>query len=247
MHSFNDNKNIFQRFNLGNNIIDFSALKEFYGSVKSTDFSIKYVIDGIERYHLNGQEYPLETGKYLLSNNIQEGHVEIQSPQQVKGICINIAPELILEIISTTCRPDTPYSDVELGQYFSSSLFLENQYDATHTHLGQALLSIGNTILNTSNWHNQDLNIEFFYTLSEKIIADQVPVMKQLHAIPSIKFETKKDLLKRISKGKEFIDAAFLKSLTIEWVAREACMSEYHFFRLFKTHFWLISAPIHID
>jgi AraC-like DNA-binding protein len=235
MHSYNDNINVFERFNLDQNIIDFSALKEFHGSVQSKGFSIKYVVEGIEKYDLNGHKYPIESGKYLLTNDIQEGQVEIKSPKQVKGICINIVPEMIVEVVSAVCRPDTPYSDMALGQYFASSLFFENQYDAAQTHLGQALLEMGNTMLNNRNWQKEGLNIELFYTLSEKIIADQIPVFKQLQSIPSLKSETKKDLLRRVSKGKEFIDMAFLKPLTIEQVSKEVAMSEYHFFRLFKS------------
>ena len=77
----------------------------------------------------------------------------------------------------------------------------------------------------------------FFYQLSETIIADQVPIFKQLQAIPSIKSATKKDLFKRISLGKEYIENYFFLPLTIEKIAKESCMSEYHFFRLFKIVF----------
>jgi AraC family transcriptional regulator len=235
MHSYNDNINVFERFNLDQNIVDFSALKEYYGSVQSEGFSVKYVIEGIERYDLNGQKYPIESGKYLLSNNIQEGHVEIKSPKQVKGICINITPEMIAEVVATMRRPDTPCSDVALGHYFTSSLFFDNQYDATQTHLGRALLEMSHTMLHNRDWQKGGLNIELFYILTEKIIADQIPIFKQLQSIPSLKSETKKDLLRRVSKGKEFIDTAFLKPLTIEQVSKEVTMSEYHFFRLFKS------------
>lgn len=235
MHSYNDNINVFERFNLNKNIIDFSALKEYYGSVQSEGLSIKYVIEGTERYNLNGQKYPIESGKYLLTNHIQEGSVEIKSHKQVKGICINIAPAMIAEVVSTMHRPDTPYSDIALGQYLTSSLFFENRYDAIQTHLGQALLEMSRVMLHNRDWQKEGLNIELFYTLAEKIIIDQIPVFKQLQTIPSLKFDTKKDLFRRISKGQEYINTFFLKPLTIEQVSKEAAMSEYHFFRLFKT------------
>ncbi len=235
MHSYNDNINVFERFNINKNIIDFSALKEYHGSVQSEGLSIKYVIEGIERYDLNGQKYPIESGRYLLSNNIQEGSVEINSPKQVKGICVNIVPEILIEVIAAQCRPDTPCSDLQIGHYFTSSLFLDNQYDATQTHLGRTLSDMSHIMLHNRDWQKRGLNIELFYTLTEKVIADQIPVFKQLQTIPSLKFDTKKDLLRRISKGKECIDTFFLKPLTIEQISKEAAMSEYHFFRLFKT------------
>jgi AraC family transcriptional regulator len=219
-----------------NNRAVFSTLKEFNQPVKSQGFAVKYVVDGIERYTLNGEEYSVGTGQYLLLNATIEGHVEIESRKAVKGICLNIVPELLSDVVATIHRPDAAFSDRELGQFFSSSHFLEKLYDAKQTHLGQLLRDMDLSIQN-NNLNTEDLTIEFFYTLSEKIIADQIPIFRQLQAIPSIKSTTKKDLYRRIAKGKEFIDASFSTPLTIESVAKEACMSEYHFFRLFKSIF----------
>jgi AraC-like DNA-binding protein len=87
------------------------------------------------------------------------------------------------------------------------------------------------------NLDEGNFNIEFFYACSEKIIADQIPIFKQLQSIPTVKATTKKELYRRISKGKEFIDAYFLSPLTVGTVAKAACMSEYHFFRIFKSVF----------
>jgi len=55
-----------------------------------------------------------------------------------------------------------------------------------------------------------------------------------LQVIPSIKTSTKKDLYKRLNLGKEYIDYYFTLPLTVEVIAQATCMSEYHFFRLFK-------------
>ena len=236
--SFNENLNSMQAVERGNNMLVLSSLKEFYHPVKSQGFSIKYVVEGIERYTLNGQKYPIETGKYLLSNFTNEGHVEVQSDKSVKGICINLVPELLSEVIASFQRPDTAFSDVDLGHFFHSSHFLENHYDAQKTHLGKLLIDLSAAVQD-SNLSEDDFDIEFFYHLSEKIIADQIPIFKQLQAIPSIKSTTKKELIKRVFKGKEFIDFYFSSPLTIEQVAKESCMSEYHFFRLFKAIYGL--------
>lgn len=231
-----ENFNAIDSIKHNDNSIVLSSLREFYQSVRSQGFAIKYVIAGVERYTLNGSRYPIETGKYLLTNCANEGHVEIESRQHVKGICINIVPDMLAEVVASISRPDTAFTDVGLGRFFSSALFLEHCYHANQTKLGKMLLSLQRAIQNNT-YQPEDFGTAFFYAISEQIVADQIPIFKQLQVIPSIKSDTKKDLYKRVLRGKEFIDASFAKSMTIRLIAQEASMSEYHFFRLFKVIF----------
>lgn len=236
VHLSEATQNTLESIRYDDNVLVLSSLKEFYYPIKSQGFAIKYVMDGVERYTLNGSQFPVGPGKYLLSNGAGEGHVEIDERRFVTGICINIVPELLAEIVASRCRPDTAFTDEALGQFFSTSLFLEQQYDAAATHLGAVLCDLHHAILQ-NDLSREIVNEEFFYTLSEQIIADQTPVFKKLQAIPSIKAVTKKDLYRRVYRGKELIDALFCHPLTVEAIAKEACMSEYHFFRLFKSVF----------
>lgn len=230
---FNETKNVLERINYADNIVVFSSLREFYHPIKSKGFAIKYVFEGSEKYIINGQKYDVKAGKYLLTNYLLEGSVEIESNKNVKGICINIIPSMLTEVVASMKRPDTAFSDASLGEFFSTTDFLENHYDANQTQLGGVLSRMG--LSAQKNHLSTDIfNQEFFYQLSEKIVADQLPIFKQLQQIPTIKSATKKDLYKRVSLGREFIDNAFFMPLTIELVAKEACMSEYHFFRIFK-------------
>lgn len=238
IHLFNEHINTLDVIRIKQNSLVFSSLYEYYQPVKSEGFAIKYVVEGVERYKLNNKSYPIETGKYLLTNDTYEGSVEIEADRNVKGICININPQMIAEVLASKKRPDTPYSDNELGQYFSSTHFLENQYSDTQTHLGHLLRTLTVKVHN-DEVDEENISTELFYTISEKIIEDQTPVFRQLQTIPSLKPSTRKDLYRRLQRGKEFIDNSFTIPLSIETIAQEACMSEYHFFRLFKLIFGL--------
>jgi AraC family transcriptional regulator len=228
-----DDNNTFDYIRLDKNLLVYSDLKGFYKKEKSDGFAIRYVMQGVEHYNLNEQYYPVKPGQYLLSNATQEGYVEIDTKQKTLGICLSIDPDLIAEVVASVYHPDTPFSNNELGAFFNTSHFLENKYDTDQTYLGQFLKTLYQKIQN-QELNQLNLTAEFFYTISEKIVADHIPIFKQLQGIPSIKTDTKKDLYRRISKGKAYIDASFPKQLTIETIAKEACMSEYHFFRLFK-------------
>ncbi len=235
---FNEHTNALDVIRINQNSLIFSSLREYYQPAKSEGFAIKYVAEGVERYVLNGKDYPITTGKYLLTNDTYEGSVEIEAKKNVKGICINVAPQLIAEVLASKKRPDTAYSDTDLVKYFTSIHFLDNQYTDTETHLGQLLKGLTARAY-SQDIGEEDITTELFYTIAEKIIEDQNTVYKQLQAIPGLKAATKKDLYRRLERGKEYIDNCFALPLNIDIIAREACMSEYHFFRLFKSVYGL--------
>lgn len=216
------------------NLINYSVLNEFYSPAPFRSFSIKYVVDGSELYSVNGNKYVIKNQQYLLANKHSEGFVEVDSKKSVTGICIDVAPDILSEVVASYLKPDSSISDLALDQFFNSTGFLENRYNAHHTHLGQFMLQLEG-VLKHNPTHELNLNKEFYYILSEKIIQDHIPVFKQLHSIKAIKAETKKELIRKIYKGKDYIDFYFRSPLHIDIIAREVGLSEYHFFRLFKS------------
>lgn len=220
------------------NAIDFSAFKELHRNLPFKNFSVKYVVEGCEHYTLNGHRHSVQAGHYLLANQFVEGFVEIESTSTVRGICISLAPQLMMEAVASHLQPGTPHPDLALDRFFSTPDFLENQYAAGQTGAGRLLRHIEQ---NGTHWPDKTalsapaaLTQELCFALAGRIVADHVPVFRQLQAIKSIKPATKKDLFRRVSNGKEYLDAHFSESLDIATAARAGCLSEYHFFRLFR-------------
>ncbi|MBK9733813.1 MAG: helix-turn-helix transcriptional regulator [Saprospiraceae bacterium] len=214
-------------------LLNLSIYRQFYSPVLFRSFSIKYVIEGCEKYTVNDRPYHLTTGQYLLANHFSEGFVEIESKKHVRGICIDISPKVISEVVGSFVRPDTAYSDLCLDTFFNTNNFLENQYDSTNTNLGQLLKSIEYEI-SKNPFYAHEFSEEFYYNLAESIVLDQLPKYKELQNVPALKPETRKELLRRVSKGKSFIDEHFRSNIDVAQIAKEAQLSEYHFFRLFK-------------
>ncbi|TAG02864.1 MAG: AraC family transcriptional regulator [Cytophagia bacterium] len=215
------------------NLVNFSFLKEFYSKNPFRSFSIKYVDEGDEKYSVNGHIYTIKSNQYLLANQFSEGFAEVDSKQEVKGICIDINPTILSETVASFRRPDTFEADVDLDIFFNTTHFLENCYTTSQTNLGFFLNRL-KTYSNREQLTENHFNLDFYYTLCEHLVADHIPIYKQLQSIKSIKTETKKELLRRVAKGKNFIDNHFIFLEDIQQVAKEAMMSEYHFFRVFK-------------
>lgn len=218
-------------------LINYSLLRELKTvPVIFRSFSVKYVLEGCERYTVNGKRYPVTNGEYLLANAHSEGSVEIDSDHIVKGLCIDIAPEILSEVVASFMRPDTPLPDSDLDRFFTTADFFENRYPTERTQVGIFLQELGSE-LSASPHEKREFNKEFYYTLSEKLVADHIPVFRQLKSIPTVKAETRKELLRRVTAGKAFMDKQWMSQLYMEQVALECGLSEYHFFRLFKAVF----------
>lgn len=230
---FNTQKQGILKYDVNGSTLKLSSLSEFYRPVDTSGLAIKFVVDGNERYLINKQPFVVPAGSYLLLNGEKDANVEIESKRLVNGICIHIAESVITDTMASILRPDTPFSDPDLASFLTTDLFLENQYRAAHTLLGHKLLQLNNDIKKNS-FSVDDINSGLFFELSEKLILDQIVVLKQLQSVPGIKSITKRDLCRRLTRGREYLDTHFTQPLTIEIVAKESFMSEFHFFRLFR-------------
>lgn len=215
------------------NTVNYSLFKELYCAVPFRSFAIKYVVDGYEKYTVNGQAYHLGPRTYLLANEHAEGWVDIASPQPVKGICVDVATHLLSEAVGSYCRPDTPFPDQALDIFFSTPHFLENQYKAPLTQVGQLLMRLEDTLAKDP-FRQHHFTPDFYFNLAECLVADHRPIFKQLQTVPAVKASTRKDLWKRVNVGKELIETQFANPIDMAEVARESQLSAYHFYRLFR-------------
>jgi AraC family transcriptional regulator len=230
---FSDTSRAILRFDCAGNTFKVSSLSEFYKPVSSKGFAIKYVTAGKERYTVDQQVYDICAGSYLLMNGERPVKVEIESKESVKGVCLDITAPLIAEVVSGYQQPGAAFTDPGLAAFFYTDQFLENKYAASGTRLGQCLRQISQSI-SAGHFTIDEINPELFYILAAQLVEDQAPLFRQLQNIPVVKTVTRKDLFRRLARGKDFMDSSFMLPLSIDAIAREAMMSEYHFFRLFR-------------
>lgn len=220
----------------GENLTNFSILNDLSEPHTFRSFSIKYVFEGREHYLVNGSRYTIKSGEYLLANSFCEGKIEIDSNCMVKGLCIDVSPTLLSEVFSSFITPDSPSPDLQLDDFFNSEAFLENKYHTSNTKLGKTLSNLSMKF-NENPFYNYHLSSEYYYTIAENIIEDHQPIIAQLYKINTVKHHTRKDLYRRVCRGKTFLENNFDDAISIGKAARDAALSEYHFFRLFKAAF----------
>jgi AraC-like DNA-binding protein len=221
------------RLPVRSNLVNYSELSEFYCNVPFRSFSIKYVSGGSERYTIDHTPFLVQSGHYLLANNFSSGSVEITSKQPVRGVCIDLEPEMLQDVWSTNGRPDAPVAEESPHDLFAADRFFESTFAAQATRVGAVLQSLDDR-LSKDPYADHRFDREFFLDLAERLFHDLQPIYRQLQSIPSVKARTRKELLRRLMLGREYLLAHWAEQVSIEQAAGSCGLSEYHFFRLFR-------------
>lgn len=214
-----------------NGEIRVSALQAYDSRIDFSAFSAKYVVRGCEQYRIDNRTYLVESGEYIVGNASTSSHIIIDSPQTVLGICLDIQPELIQEIL------DFEYgSQPELAAFILQQEKMVNRYTAAHTHLGYAIRHIEQHFEALTR-QEAVLHQELFYTLGECMVKDQVVLWQQFSRLKTVKHETSKRLFDFLHAARLYIERHYLEPIALSSIAQEAHLSEYHFIRLFKKLF----------
>jgi len=111
-------------------------------------------------------------------------------------------------------------------------------FDKTFMLNDNLVFDIKNIINNTgfSIDFKSESNSVFFKFLSEVLTLHRIdyPLLQKM---PPVKLSTKIDLYKRLCLAKEYIDSNISGKLNLDEVASAACLSQFHFLRIFKSTF----------
>lgn len=218
------------------NLVNFSTFNELETDVLFRSFSIKFVIEGCEKYVIDGSKYKINSGEFLLANNLTGGKLLIESNEPVKGLCIDISPKIMNEAAMVIQNPDF-FEDRNFDEsFFCSNLYPENKYQIQNNNIGLKLKEIA-SIINSNPNYNYEFTNEFYYELASCIVEDQKSFSTQIAQINAQKIKTKKQLFTKLLHGKMFIDSNFLTIQSVSKIAQESQMSEFQFFRMFKLLF----------
>lgn len=216
------------------NLINYSLLSEYYCKIPFRSFSIKYVSGGYERYTINSTKFKVDSGEYILANNFSNGSVEIDSRVPVTGLCIDLSPDLLNDVMCSILYPQTANPDLSAKSFFDSDEFYENKFKSNNTYLGDVLSKL-DLLLSKNPYDNHQFDSSFYFHIAEQLVKDYTPIVKQLRSIPSVKTQTRKDLYRKLLAGHDFLNSNFLNEIHISQVAANCGLSEYYFYRLFKT------------
>jgi AraC family transcriptional regulator len=216
-------------------VVYYSELNEWFTGNAFRSFSLKYVVDRCIYYKTGNKQYAVNEGSFLLACKQPHANAYFDSKKIVRSICIDICPAIVAEAFTVLTSQQDHHFDNYLAGYFKAPEFFETVCPVNTTQLAGKLKHLVAAI---AEGQAQDhINKEWFLDLAEKIIFHEYGNYLALSGIQSVKLETRKEILSRLNKARQYMDEEFLMIDEIHQAAVVCNLSEFHFFRTFKQAF----------
>ncbi|HEY0434708.1 MAG TPA: AraC family transcriptional regulator [Chitinophagaceae bacterium] len=220
-----------------NNYVMFTDLPAAEQKNVFPQFSIKYVFRGHEYYSLDSGEYRLDRHHVFYAVS-QPGDVYFDNgPCGSAGLCIGFNQNILIEAIrlqSEGCFYADPEQTKDCFSGFPE--FIEGLHE-------QRRLSASVLLANTCREVDEGADImhvvdeEWFMRLASTIAHDEIIPFRAFKKLKGNSAARKKELIRRLYIGKDYMDVNFVQNPLVSDVARIAMLSEFHFYRSFKLAF----------
>lgn len=216
------------RFGADNVLLHASArrhrVEEFAGPL-----SIKTVLRGSVSWLVDGQELVVDPASFLVLGAGQKYSMNIDSERRVETACAFFRDGFVEEAAQdATGRVEDSLEDPQ--RRAPSLPFLSRLHcDADHAMTGavETMAERSAATLFPSGFEEE------FLLLSNRLLLLYEQIRNRVARVPAVKSSTREELFRRLEKGREFLHGQSCGAVSLEEVARIACLSRYHFHRTF--------------
>lgn len=218
---------------LGPNYLVSSYFSRFNSELYlASGLGLKFVPQGAETYWIKGKKYEVTGARYLLVNDTLP-KLEAAVSTRTQGMCINIAPELLNDLLLQVICPNDLESMQQAKRFFLSPELLVREAFA-----GEALQQyLRRLYKHTANQQLENPAIELIFEVASVLVRENLETIGSYYKLPATKLSTRQELFQRLLQGKEMLDDSVFTEISIGQVAESCCLSEFRFFRLFKECF----------
>lgn len=216
----------------GRNRVYYCEGYRYYSDNAFRAISIKLPLTGTITYRSEKYSLELHPGQFLLTCK-QPGKAFFDSELPVRSICVDINEHTFAEALECFALNNPGIGNLQHG-HFRNPYSFWNTYLLKDSVLKDILLEIVSAV---KDKRTEEFTEGMFLDIAEKIIRQEFLTSHSLQQLASVKSSTKKEVLKRLSIAKHFIDENYLSNPDIADIARYANLSQFHFFRSFKQAF----------
>ncbi len=198
-----------------------------------SSFSIKFCLQNAIRYIVGKQTINVPAGSFFVVNQ----GTEMECPPCVRGtkaVMAFFTVDLLSDVNRVLASDETALLD-DPSEEGRQPEFFEYVYRQPGALLVQ-LQEIGKKMAGEDQGYDESSH-DLFFSLAENLLSLQRNTRRQIDKISASRLSTRKELYRRLLAARAFMYDRWDASLTLEEVAREACLSPYHFHRSFQEAF----------
>jgi len=196
--------------------------------------SIKSFSHGQAYYNAGGGSYLVDPNSYLILNHDQRYTINIEPGTPIVSFCIFFAEGFAEEVR----RSLNAGANLMLDEPEWCGAPQVNFYERTYQHdevLSPLLTNFRSALPQRQNdpgWINEQLHL-----IAGRLLQVHQLARRELEALASVRPATREELYRRLHRARDFMAASFAEKITLEQIARVACLSPNHLLRTFKQLF----------
>jgi len=188
-------------------------------------------LDGTSRCKVDGRTVVIDEDNYFISNRFQSYTLEIENERPTETFNIHIGEYFSEQLLASAMNS----SDTLLNQ----GKQLEVPTVAFHNKLYRRDDRFNRLIKDLQQSQQKGsvdklLFEEKLAALLMHLLQQHRNVLEEIARMPPLKPSTKLELYKRLAQATDFIHASYQEQPQLEGMANAACLSKFHFLRLFK-------------
>jgi AraC-like DNA-binding protein len=229
------------------NAIIWGRAKRYHVAEFPGPLSIKSVVRGSGVWGTAEAERVVDSGNYLVLNAGRPYSLTIDAREIVETFCVFFRPGFVEDVHRVEDTDpvellDEPFAAEQVegkcavvnGNGRSRVEFFEtlHGHDGLVSPLLKRMHGRAKEGLATQEWLEDQ-----FFAVARAMLKVRGRSEKQAARIPAKRLSTRLELYRRLLRGKDFLDSFRTEELQLHEVARTACVSPYHFHRLFREAF----------
>jgi len=192
--------------------------------------SIKACWGGEERYFIDNRTLTVDDDNYLIFNDRRTYGSCLRSVRPVRSFSVFFRPGFAEEVLGGMLTPQDRILDRSNYTNGRSVEFAEHlrphdrivtpvlRYIAFHVEQG----------VDDHAWYEEQLSF-----LLERMLSSHRSTTTAVKSLSAIRPGKRQELYRRLTWGRDFIQSNYRQQITIDDMANAACLSKYHFIRLF--------------
>ena len=216
-------------------VVIHTKVSECYRPDIEGPFSFFLNVRGNSSCSVDRQMTTIDTDHYFVSNRRQTYTLRVdRGPLETETCNIHFGDFFCGSVLNALVTPASNILDAGNGKQVSTTVVFNQLHrrDETFNALIRALLS--------SPPESGKLRFEeLLSSLLSNFWQQQHQIAKIVHQLPAVRKATRVELYKRLARAMDILRSGFCGEISLDQLASEACLSKYHFLRLFRAAFGL--------
>lgn len=195
--------------------------------------SLKSFTHGQAFYNAGAGNYLVDDGSFLILNELQPYTITIDSEKPLEPFIIFFETDFAEEVYRSLIAKNAQLIDDPEKPLLERIDFVQKLYSR---HLIEDIL----TELRNSIQQMKDDQVwlrEKLHAVMQRILQARTETFAEIEQISAVRAATREELYRRLYRARDFIVGSYKRSISLDEMAKVACLSPNHFIRTFKQIF----------